>query len=85
MGCLLPDSSSWRLAASGKDYAVWESTKPLPEQSVDNASPPSSDLAVDVEPLPLSTTTHPVRITPKMSEETVRRILEEAPELVDRA
>ncbi|CAM6092911.1 unnamed protein product [Calypogeia fissa] len=81
MGSLLPGKDSWKLTLTGPDFAIWETTAPLPPLP----APP-----VPAEDVDESTTQHsracptqPVHITSKMSEQTRNRILREIPELVD--
>lgn len=84
MGHLLPDSSKWRLAASGKSFAIWESTKlqtkaqyheeNVNKQNVDDTSKRKINY---VHP------SHPIKLSGKMSCSTVTRIVNEVPELVE--
>lgn len=78
MGKLLPDDREWKLAASGEDYAIWESKKMLPPQIPLHQFIPEPLEGVEHEP------THKVRVTKKMTLETQKRIMEEIPNLIDK-
>lgn len=86
MGSLLPDSSKWRLAVSGKDFAVWESTKV--RTNVDKRGDAKETVPTDIPTdIPKSSlhhlqSSHELKLSGKMSCKTVRRILNEVPNLV---
>ena len=81
MGLLLPDERIWKLASSGKNYAVWENIRP----PVTNNIIPS--LIDEDEALyskgPLHNVPIKLQLLNKMSGETRKRILAEYPELIN--
>ncbi|KAH7372909.1 hypothetical protein KP509_17G028300 [Ceratopteris richardii] len=81
MGALFPDPSNWKLALSGKDFAIWESTR---IRDTNIREDPKEEVKVDLpnSGLHMLRSPYQVKLSGKMSCKTVRRILNEVPDLV---
>lgn len=87
MGKLLPEDKDWKIAASGENYAVWESTKPPPKPQLPVIEEKICGMPSCKDPgdrAPQLMPSHHVHLNMgKMSKETQSRILKEIPNLVD--
>lgn len=81
MGLLLPNERFWKLATSGENYAIWESTTP-PTTTMELPIQTHEDVKLDHKSVPNNLPIK-VRLVNTMSTKTKKRILEEYPELLD--